>query len=100
MGNFEYSSESESLLLFDIQLIAGLIIFPAQEQQMFRADREEVVPGGISSCGEVVVTALSLWFGLWERQPGSGVARSPIMAKSPIRSNLCKDSGVRQKAFI
>ena len=60
MGNFEYSNESESLLLFDIQLIAGLIIFPAQEQQMLRGDREEVASGDVSSCGEVVVTALGL----------------------------------------
>lgn len=33
VGNFEYSDESESLLLFDIQLIMGLIIFPARNSK-------------------------------------------------------------------
>lgn len=103
MANFEYNNESESLLLFSIQLITGLIIFPAQEQQMFRGDRGEVAPGDVSSCEEVVVTALGLWFGPRERQPGSRVGRSPMMAKRLIRSNQLgpvQGFRVKQKGFI
>lgn len=68
---------------------------------MLRRDKGEVASGYVSSCEEVVVTALGLWSRPWERQPGSGVGRSPVRAKRLIRTNqLCKDTGVKQKGFI
>lgn len=37
VGNLEYNNRSEKVLLFDIQVIAGLKVFPAQTQQLLGA---------------------------------------------------------------
>ena len=70
---------------------------------MLSRNREEVAPGDVSSHGEVVVSPLCLCFRPQERQPGSGVERSPMMARGLIRSNQLgpvQGSGIRQKGFI